>query len=323
MENQFLTLRHKNGTILATIEEKCVTLANLQGEIYKQFPRQHFRPEDFPDYVSFPGDYQQARVAFSRREAVKKAEAQAIAEAKRIQWREERRQEILFVRKVRSIAFQSEEVVCYRVAAFDMELGRDGYWYHVDSTLSDDESRVFLQREEAEKHYEELKEKYTPSSWEQSPVEIGLQELRIDSSDILEITDYESMMALLKHEDCIYDYLFQECLSPDYKSIEGAIYVEWAWTPYIGYARRFGGLHVGLYSETEEDLITGNEEYTERTNRTLLLTAEDIADLSAEQLTEALEEELRHRNDWRWRCSTATIDNAIAEIVEELKPEIP
>lgn len=323
MKNKFLTLRHKNGTILATIEEKCVTLANLQGEIYKQFPRQHFRPEDFPDYVSFPGDYQQARAAFSRREAIKKAEAQAIAEAKRLQWREERRQEILFVRKVRNMAFQSEDyVTIYRTRAFDLERSRyDGQWYHTGSTLSDDENWVFLQKDDAEKRYEELKAKYAPSSSDESPVEIVIEEVRMDPSDILEITDYETMMALLK-DDCAYDDLQQEILFPDYKSIEGAIYVEWAWTPYIGYARRFGGLHVGLYSETEEYLITGNEEYTERTNRTLLLTAEDIADLTAEQLTEALEEELYHRNDWRWRCSDVTIDNAIAEIVEEQKPDI-
>lgn len=322
MKNQFLTLRHKNGTILATIEEKCVTLANLQGEIYKQFPRQHFRPEDFPDYISFPGDYQQARAAFSRREAIKKAEAQAIAEAKRLQWCEERRQEILFVRKVRGMAFQSEEVVCYRVAAFDMELGRDGYWYHAGSTLSDDTVTVFFSEVEAAKQYEELRVKLTPSSSNESPVEVTLSEVHIDSADILDVTDYESIIKLLEEED-IYECLQQEILFPDYRSIEGAIYVEWAWSPYIGYARRFGGLHVGLYSDTERYLITGNEECTERTNRTLLLTAEDIADLSAEQLTEALEEELHHRNDWRWRCSTATIDNAIAEIVEDLKPEIP
>ena len=74
-----------------------------------------------------------------------------------------------------------------------------------------------------------------------------------------------------------------------------------------------------MYGETEEDLFTGNEGYTERTNRTLLLTAEDIANLTAEELTEALEEELHNDNYWRWRCSDATIDNAIEEIVDELK----
>lgn len=320
MKNEFITFRHKNGTILATIEEKCVTLANLQGEIYKQFPRQHFRPEDFPEQTTFPGDYRQARAAFSRREAIKKAEAQAIAEAKRAAAREERRKEILFVRQVRNMAFHSDPVVVYRVTAHGMEMGRDGDWYDDCSLISEDGKNYFLDKEESEKFYKEIKVKYSPDPGDKNPVSIYLEEVRIDSSDILEITEYQAMQELLKDEPA-YEDLQQEILFPEYKSIDGAIYVEWAWTPYIGYSRRFNGLRVGMYGETEEDLITGNEEYTERTNRTLLLTAEDIADLTAEELTEALEEELYNDNYWRWRCGTATIDNAITELVEGLKSD--
>lgn len=317
MKNQFITFRHKNGTILATIEEKCVTLANLQGEIYKQFPRQHFRPEDFPEQTTFPGDYRQARATFSRREAIKKAEAKAVAEAKWAAAREERRKEIIFVRRVRNMAFQSDPVVVCRVTAYEMKMGCDGDWYKDCNLISEDEKNYFLDKEESEKFYDEIKVKYSPKSGDQTPVSVHLEEVRIDSSDILEITEYQAMQELLKDE-LAYEDLQQEILFPEYKSIDGAIYVEWAWTPYIGYARRFNGLHVGMYGETEEDLITGNEEYTERTNRTLLLTAEDIADLTAEELTEALEEELYNDNYWRWRCGTGTIDNAITEIVEEL-----
>lgn len=317
MKNQFITFRHKNGTILATIEEKCVTLANLQGEIYKQFPRQHFRPEDFPEQTTFPSDYRQARAAFSRREAIKKAEAKAVAEAKWAAAREERRKEILFVRRVRNMAFQSDEVIAYYTTVYGMEMSRDCGWCESYNILSDEEEKVFLQKDEAQKYYDELKEKYTPSSSNEHPVNLILREISIDSTNILAVTDYKTMLSVLADGDLLND-LEYEILFPEYKSIDGAIYVEWAWTPYIGYARRFNGLHVGMYGETEEDLITGNEEYTERTNRTLLLTAEDIADLTAEELTEALEEELYNDNYWRWRCGTATIDNAITEIVEEL-----
>src|ERR1035437_6975911 len=90
-----------------------------------------------------------------------------------------------------------------------------------------------------------------------------------------------------------------DSIEPKGEDIEDAIIVSWNWEKYIGYCRNFTGLRRGTYKETEHDLITGNEECTFRGNMSVLLTKEEVKDLSDEEILEACEKEL-DKESWKW-----------------------
>lgn len=89
------------------------------------------------------------------------------------------------------------------------------------------------------------------------------------------------------------------------EDIKGAIIVEWAWRTYVGYAHDFksigrAGDSASFYNlKKEVDLITGNEESTFKSNFSVLLAAEEIADLTDEELLQAVNDALSSES-WKW-----------------------
>ena len=86
------------------------------------------------------------------------------------------------------------------------------------------------------------------------------------------------------------------------ESIEGAIIIEWSWEKYVGYARNLKDIGTaGQFPfhafKTENDLISGNEERTFRSNYSILLTAEEIS--KSDNLQESIEEAL-NASSWKW-----------------------
>ena len=147
--------------LIACIEEKAVFMADGSGKIYKQFPRQHLKEEQFIEEVAFPGNYEDSRKDFTakqgsrQREFTEEEKARIAAQRKR--WYEERKQEVLAVRRVRNMAFDSAKVIFYQVLAFDMEFSsNDGNWYPTESSYSHDTKKIFFWVSDAEKYYEEL-----------------------------------------------------------------------------------------------------------------------------------------------------------------------
>ncbi len=287
--------------LIACIEEKAVFMATVDGKIYKQFPRQHLKEEQFSEEVLFPGDYGQARKEYCISQDKKQeidAEARRIqAEESRNRWYEERKQEVLTVRKIRNLAFQASVVSVYFVCARDMEYSSSDYsWEFVDTTYADKTSRYFLGKDEAKEYFDKLKG-ITPE--DKSPIEVVFYRAEIDSEDILRVVDYEEMKALW--EEAPYDYDIDYCVCwPKWESIEGAVYVEWEWDRYVGYARKFRCLRLGWKGETEEVLITGNEDRLFRLNRTLVLKAEEMEGLDEEEIRVLLTDELL-LDSWKWR----------------------
>lgn len=144
-------------TVIACIEEKAVFMATVEGKIYKQFPRQHLKEEQFTEEVEFPTDYVKARMDFitgedDKRKKMEEAKRQEVEE-KRKRWAEERRMEVMTVRKARNLAFANDSVKVYKVFADDMELGSDGEWYPCNSSYRDDTVKTFFDEQGAKDYY--------------------------------------------------------------------------------------------------------------------------------------------------------------------------
>lgn len=292
-----------NLYFIACYEDKAVYLAKLDGKIYKQIPLKHFVPVS-PEDTEFPGDYAEARQRF-KTEAVEiqRRKEEELANRRRNEARRlynKRKNEVLFVRNVRNAAWNCEKFVpVYNVMVIEAEYDSDNSsWNYVNPVEED--NRFFYKLDEAERYYESLKHNYELLSLD-VPHSIEFVELyRLDKEDVLDITDYESMMDLLQeHND--WEEIDSCTIYPKWKSIEGAIIVKWSWEPHVGYAREFHELRRGWYDETEENLITGNEDSCFRPNLSLVLWKEDIEGLTNAEIRDCLEEELlSNRDNWRW-----------------------
>lgn len=300
--------------LIACIEEKAVFMATVDGKIYKQFPRQHLKEEQFMEEVPFPGDYDQARKEYcdsqNRKQEIDVEERRKQAEENRKRWYEERKQEVLTVRRIRNLAFESSEVICYKVWAMDMEFSSsDQQWYTVHSSYMDETSKYFFDRSDAEKYYEELKA-VNPEG--KTPIEVGLMQAEIESEDILRLSEYKEMECLWMGAS--YDYEESEVRWPEWKSIAGSVIVTWSWDTHVGYARKFHGLRIGGFGETEETLITGNEDYLFRPNCTIVCKAEDINGLREEEIRYLLEGDLLS-DRWMWR-NPRLVEQSVEELLE-------
>lgn len=311
MNNQYATFRHKNGTILATIEEKCVTLSDLKGNIYKQFPRQHFRPEDFTEQVSFPVDYSQARLEFNQQNARKNAEAELKREALRLarieQERkeyEERKRQVLLVRSLRNQVFDSGESTAYAFYSEEYDIGNDCYHNFEVSIYQDKESALADYNKKRESAIKDV-----DYGWE---VHLYVIELTYSTDEIEDITSYESLQENAKDR---YESSYCEVIPyQGYEDLAGGIILTWCWEPYVGYAREFRYIErESSYSDrTTEDLITGNDNRTFRPNLSLILTGEQIEGLEGEDLKDAIIEAV-YDFDHRW-SNPAALENAINEL---------
>lgn len=294
-----------NLYFIACYEEKAVFLSTLEGRIYKQLPRQHFCPVN-PEDAEFPGDYAEARQRYKVLAVeIQRRKEEELANRRRNEARRlynKRKNEVLFVRNVRNAAWNCEKFVpVYNVmviaAKYDYD---DSSWFYVNPVEED--NRFFYKLDEAERYYESLKHNYELLSLD-VPHSVELIELyHLDKEDVLDITDYESMMDLLReHNDG--EEIDSCTIFPEWKPIKDAIIVKWSWETHVGYARKFHELSRGGYDETEEDLITGNEESLFRPNLSLVLWKEDIEGLTNEEIRDCLEEELLLATDnyWRWR----------------------
>lgn len=90
-----------------------------------------------------------------------------------------------------------------------------------------------------------------------------------------------------------------ETIEPTGESIEGAVIVEWSWEKYVGYCRNFHGLRFGESNETEQDLITGNEERTFNRNLSILVEASELEGLTDAEKVEAIKEAFS-QSHWKW-----------------------
>ena len=234
------------------------------------------------------------------------------AEENRKRWYEERKQEVLFARCVRNIAFKSKHPVYYKVCAYDMEYQCKSGWETIFSSLADKTIKYFYNVEHARNYYNEL---LNTININKTPIEVCLYESEIYADDILEITSHDEIMELF--EDTDFEVLESKQLFPDYKSIEGAIIVEWEWHKYVGYARNFKALEIGAHNETEEDLITGNEDYVFRTCKSLLMSSEETKNKTDDELRGMLEDELFGK-DWKW-TKISNIEAEIECIIDRLK----
>lgn len=66
------------------------------------------------------------------------------------------------------------------------------------------------------------------------------------------------MLDYLAEIDRIAD---SEFVHHNYRSLEGAIIIEWHWDSYVGYARKFETLRIGRYGEDESILIDVDQTY--------------------------------------------------------------
>lgn len=95
------------------------------------------------------------------------------------------------------------------------------------------------------------------------------------------------------------DFRFVEHESPALYGDE--IIVSWSYYRYVGYAHKFEGIHTAdeLGFKCEDDLATGNEQSTYKTNYTMILDHEEVSKLKEDELEDAILEEL-NRDHWKW-----------------------
>lgn len=89
-----------------------------------------------------------------------------------------------------------------------------------------------------------------------------------------------------------------ECPNYDFdKSLKGALLVFWSWERYIGYARKLIELRYGTSDDTEAMLTKEDKVFA--TQCDVLLTAEEVEDLSSEDLEQEIREKLSD-GSWKW-----------------------
>lgn len=100
-----------------------------------------------------------------------------------------------------------------------------------------------------------------------------------------ELLDYDVYTKTIEHE------------SPQLHGDE--IIVAWEYYRYVGYAQRFKDIYTAdeLGFKCEDDLATGNEESTFRTNYSMLINHEEISEIKPEDLEDEI---LNRMRDWKW-----------------------
>jgi hypothetical protein len=81
--------------------------------------------------------------------------------------------------------------------------------------------------------------------------------------------------------------------------LEGVILVSWSYEKYAGYARNFNGIRYANKGETDSSISTGNEERTFWNNESVLLSKQEIEDLSDTDILDLVNNELGSGR-WKW-----------------------
>lgn len=89
----------------------------------------------------------------------------------------------------------------------------------------------------------------------------------------------------------------------EYKNIEGALLLNWSWDRYIGYSRNFHSIRYASADETtERDILSNNEESTNKIVTCVLLYKDEMENLTDTELKDKIIDELTTYFD-KWNCS--------------------
>jgi hypothetical protein len=144
-------------------------------------------------------------------------------------------------------------------------------------------------------------------------LEICIFKADVEEEDLNEDMSFEEFIENLYWNSCNdFDSLYKY---PKYDNIEGAIYVTWSWEPYVGYARKFEGLNIGSPNQTEEDIMTHNEDYVFRKNNSIIVTGQEAINMSKSELYEVIKERLEEPR-WKWK-NTSYIEGEICTLLEQ------
>lgn len=155
----------------------------------------------------------------------------------------------------------------------------------------DNLSKVFYDRTEAHEYYDSLLATIKAEFNEE--LHLSLYEVYVEGD---EYEDFSSLEESLMAQDFCPQEERQDTILHDYKSIEGALLVEWSWDRYIGYAREFRGVRFGSRCETE--VITIPVDHTFYPQVSVVLTAEEVAEFGEDAISIA-HERILDMGKWR------------------------
>ena len=196
----------------------------------------------------------------------------------------------MVVRKARILAFNHACVMAYKVFADDMKLGFGGNWHPCGSSLVGDTLKIFFDYKDAKTYCEHLG---GMKPRENSPVFVSLEEAKIEAAYLLDATDYESLKSVTK--EAKFKLKKGLYVWPEYKSVEGAVILEWRCDTCEAHKGEFLRLRVGGCRETEEYLQTSEES---RFKSDLVLESKEIEGLSESEVRGKLERVLY--DGWNW-----------------------
>lgn len=180
-------------------------------------------------------------------------------------------------------------------------------WNDYDNNPKEEDEKFYLCEEEAYKAFENA----TPDVSFEPRIDkltfVPEDEEEFEIRDIIHLCDHEILdVGPTNHGDDITD----------------SIVIEWNYEKYVGYARNLTNIGIAgnyPFSEVtyEDDLITGNEGSTFRSNYSVLLTADEVK--NSVDLRSDIEEAL-NAGYWKWNHfknnpSSAFINDQIDEIV--------
>ncbi|GHT04214.1 hypothetical protein AGMMS49525_10310 [Bacteroidia bacterium] len=146
------TLKSNAQELLATVTETAVFLSNLKGEIYKQFPIEHFKSEKFTEEVEFPADFEKEKEKFNAENSAKKAKREEYYRLQAIRYQEERKKNLLNLWDWRRGRIDAYLVAKYVESANEM--------YNGD--VSGYNQELIFGKDAAIARFEELKESENP-----------------------------------------------------------------------------------------------------------------------------------------------------------------
>ena len=136
----------------------------------------------------------------------------------------------------------------------------------------------------------------------------GLDEGYIEDDDDLK---YSWLQSIEYFED---DERFLSLLKQyDYKSLEGALILEWCWDRYVGYAQKYIGFQIGTY---EDESITIPQDYTYKSQFSVVLSKDEIESCDTDwDLYKAIDAELFRILD---KCNSYPDTDEIDDMIDEI-----
>lgn len=307
------TLKSASQELLATIDGKAVYMSNLQGEIYKQFPVEHFKNSTFREDVEFPGDFVKAKDAFNARVQEQKVAKEAATAAKLKLWEEKARKEyearrynVLLLRKLRNDVqvHGAGTVYCVSIEYF-AETADDWNRESFEFTL-------YATEQEARMKF--LSNKNNLSAEFGKNIEMKLLKSDFDN-EVLQLTSYDDFREEYQNRHLDDEEIDRYEFAYTYRDITGDIVMQWSWEKHVGYCRNLEEIVYGCnYGRTERDLITGNEDSVCRPNCEIIITAEELQGMSKEDIREELINRLSDSR-YRWYNFQPGVESRVDEFI--------